>query len=158
MLRSLGVMVYSPPLHYAIASLREIASGHSWEVQLRGCSIWYEPRLLVESAVFHPNHRLLTPSRAVELIRREILAQHPEATNVNAVLIDFLLYDIAKEREAAGECISKLSYSTRASRVSVSSLAAVAVGYDGLAVRSGLATGGMSPFGDSTALTLTVVQ
>ncbi|KAK3686776.1 hypothetical protein LTR37_019491 [Vermiconidia calcicola] len=79
MLRSLGVLVYSPPLNYAINSLKEIPSGHSWEVQLRGCSIW-----------------------AVELIRREILRQHPEATGVNAVLIDFLLYDIAKEREAAG--------------------------------------------------------
>ena len=41
--------------------------------------------------------------RAVELIRREIFRQHPEATSVNAVLIDFFLYDLAKEREAAGE-------------------------------------------------------
>jgi len=59
--------------------------------------------------------------RAVELIRREILARHPEATNVNAVLIDFFLYDLAKERETAGECISRVGsraalrhdYSTR---------------------------------------------
>ena len=41
--------------------------------------------------------------RAVELIRREILKQHPEATGVNAVLTDFYLYDLAKEREAAGK-------------------------------------------------------
>jgi hypothetical protein len=39
------------------------------------------------------------------MIRREILRQHPEAESVNAVLIDFLLYDIAKEREAAGKSI-----------------------------------------------------
>lgn len=40
---------------------------------------------------------------AVELIRREILRAHPEATNtINAVLIDFFLYDLAKEREAQG--------------------------------------------------------
>lgn len=46
---------------------------------------------------------MLTSQRAVELIRREILRQHSEATNLNAVLIDFFLYDLAKEREAAGE-------------------------------------------------------
>lgn len=46
---------------------------------------------------------------AVELIRREILRAHPEATNnINAVLIDFFLYDLAKEREAQG-----MSRSTR---------------------------------------------
>lgn len=47
----------------------------------------------------------LTLRRAVELIRREILRQHPEAVGVNAVLIDFFLYDLAKEREAAGESV-----------------------------------------------------
>lgn len=41
---------------------------------------------------------------AVELIRREIVRAHPDATNVNAVLIDFFLYDLAKEREALGTC------------------------------------------------------
>nr|POE71846.1 upf0553 protein [Quercus suber] len=75
-LTSLGILSYSPPLHYAIKDGKLIPSGHSWEVQLRGCSIW-----------------------GVELIRREILKIHPEAINVNAVLIDFFLYDLAKERE-----------------------------------------------------------
>ena len=42
---------------------------------------------------------------AVELIRREIVKAHPDATNVNAVLIDFFLYDLAKEREARGTCV-----------------------------------------------------
>ena len=46
---------------------------------------------------------MLTARRAVELIRWDILRQHPEATEVNAVLIDFLLYDLAKEREASGK-------------------------------------------------------
>jgi hypothetical protein len=35
------------------------------------------------------------------MIRREILKQHP-GTNINAVLIDFYLYDTAKEMEASG--------------------------------------------------------
>jgi len=47
-------------------------------VQLRGCSIY-----------------------AVELVRREILRARPDA-EVNAVLIDFFLYDLAKEREKQG--------------------------------------------------------
>ncbi|KAK1069072.1 hypothetical protein LTR12_014078 [Friedmanniomyces endolithicus] len=77
MLHTLGVLSYSPPLLYRLRDKKEIPSGHSWEVQLRGCSIW-----------------------AVELIRREIVRQHPEAEGVvNAVLIDFFLYDLAKERE-----------------------------------------------------------
>lgn len=38
----------------------------------------------------------------MELLRREILNLHPEI-HVNAVLIDFFLYDLAKEREAKGE-------------------------------------------------------
>lgn len=74
-LYTIGVLSYSPPLEYHIRDLKELPSGHSWEVQLRGCSIW-----------------------AVELIRREIVKNHPEA-EVNAVLIDFFLYDLAKERE-----------------------------------------------------------
>lgn len=71
--------MYSPSLDYAIRSLKIIEPGSSWECQLRGCSIW-----------------------TVELIRRHILQEHPEA-KVNAILIDFFLYDIAKEREKAGE-------------------------------------------------------
>lgn len=39
---------------------------------------------------------------AIELIRREIMKLDPEA-KVNAILIDFFLYDLAKERELAGE-------------------------------------------------------
>ncbi|PPJ56604.1 hypothetical protein CBER1_01808 [Cercospora berteroae] len=76
-LHSLGVLTYSPPLEYHVRDLRTIELGDSREVQLRGCSIW-----------------------AVELIRREILRKYPEATAVNAVLIDFFLYDLAKEKEA----------------------------------------------------------
>jgi len=48
----------------------------------------------------------LTARRAVELIRREILKLDPSALNVNAVLIDFFLYDLAKEREFSNTCKS----------------------------------------------------
>lgn len=34
-LHSLGVLSYSPPLDYHLRNMRSLASGHSWEVQLR---------------------------------------------------------------------------------------------------------------------------
>ncbi|KAL8731591.1 MAG: hypothetical protein Q9166_003279 [cf. Caloplaca sp. 2 TL-2023] len=79
MLHALGCLRYSPSLESHIRSLKGLESGGNWEVQLRGCSIW-----------------------CVELIRREILRQHPKA-EINAIRIDFLLYDTMKERELKGE-------------------------------------------------------
>ncbi|MCJ1462863.1 hypothetical protein MMC07_001466 [Pseudocyphellaria aurata] len=75
MLHSLGCLQYSPSLEHHIRQLLPIESGHNWEIQLRGCSIW-----------------------CVELLRREILRQHPEST-LNAILIDFFLYDTIKEEQ-----------------------------------------------------------
>ncbi|CAG8980362.1 hypothetical protein HYALB_00013687 [Hymenoscyphus albidus] len=78
-LNTLGCLWYSPTLQSAINQKQIIESGHPWEIQLRGCSIW-----------------------CVELIRKEILRKNP-AAKVNAILIDFFLYDTMKEREAAGQ-------------------------------------------------------
>lgn len=78
-LYQLDVLSYSPPLESRVRQQLLIESGHSWEIQLRGCSIW-----------------------AVELIKRQILRDHPEA-DVNSVLLDFFLYDTMKEKEALGE-------------------------------------------------------
>ncbi|OWP00706.1 hypothetical protein B2J93_1309 [Marssonina coronariae] len=78
-LNTLGCLWYSPLLDLAVRQKKKIESGHTWEVQMRGCSIW-----------------------CVELIRREILRGHPEA-RINAILIDFFLYDTMKEREGAGQ-------------------------------------------------------
>lgn len=38
----------------------------------------------------------------MELIRREIKRNHPEV-EINAILIDFFLYDLMKELEAKGQ-------------------------------------------------------
>lgn len=76
---SLGCIGYSPPLDVAIKEKRLLEVGGVWEMQLRACSIW-----------------------CVELLRREILRTHPDA-KVNAILIDFFLYDTMKEKEAAGQ-------------------------------------------------------
>jgi len=72
-LRSLGALNYSPPLEDVIRKQAKIPPGHSWEIQIRGCSIW-----------------------CVELIKREIKRRHPES-ELNAVLLDFYLYDSAKK-------------------------------------------------------------
>ena len=79
MLHSLGCLTFSPWLDGRIRRQEEIKSGERCEVELRGCSIW-----------------------VVELIRRQIMRDHPDA-NVNSILIDTFLYDTLKEKEAAGE-------------------------------------------------------
>ncbi|KAI7498394.1 hypothetical protein KC367_g5090 [Hortaea werneckii] len=89
MLHSLNVLTYSPPLDNRVRRWEPLESGHSWEIQLRGCSIW-----------------------AVEMIRREIEREHPEA-GMNAVLIDFFLYDLAKEKERMAGGLAMPHHRTR---------------------------------------------
>lgn len=77
MLQSLNILWYSPRLESKIKRHEEIKSGDDLEIEIRGCSIW-----------------------AVELLRREMIKQHPEAEGkVNSILIDFFLYDTIKDRE-----------------------------------------------------------
>lgn len=81
MLQSLGCLWYSPRLESRIKRRVPLQSGEQFEVEIRGCSIW-----------------------CVELIKREIERKHAAEVReagikVNAVLIDFLLYDVAKELE-----------------------------------------------------------
>ena len=78
MLHALGCLQYSPPLLQHLRQFKQIEKNNPWEVQLRGCSIW-----------------------CVELIRREIIRHNPNA-QINAILIDFFLYDTIKEKEAKG--------------------------------------------------------
>lgn len=122
MLQSLGVLVYSPPLEYAIRDKREIASGYSWEVQLRGCSIWYERPIQRSILASQTDRGFANRPRAVELIRREILRLHPEALEINAVLIDFFLYDLAKERETSGKFFCSIVSIAQFTLASVGSL------------------------------------
>ncbi|KAH6851089.1 hypothetical protein B0I37DRAFT_128146 [Chaetomium sp. MPI-CAGE-AT-0009] len=81
-LHNMGCIYYSPGLELAIRGKKDIPQGGSWEMQLRACSIW-----------------------CVELIRREILKQNPKS-HVNAILLDFFLYDTIKEMEEAGKEIT----------------------------------------------------
>ncbi len=99
MLNTLGCLWYSPRLESMIKRKEEIQSGENVEIEIRGCSIW-----------------------CVELIRREIERRFggeveievvlkgeagkqenvKKKVRVNAVLIDYLLYDVAKEKEKEG--------------------------------------------------------
>lgn len=98
MLHSLGVLIYSPRLESKIKRHIELQAGSIEEVEIRGCSIW-----------------------AVEMLRRQILKAHPSAgdddlaegqarTALNAVLIDFFLYDTCKEREREGTDTEMLAH------------------------------------------------
>ncbi|KAI1632443.1 hypothetical protein F4809DRAFT_645430 [Biscogniauxia mediterranea] len=78
-LATLGCIGYSPPLQAMVTNKELLESGSKYEMQLRACSIW-----------------------CVELLRREIKRQHPES-RVNAILIDFFLYDTMKQLEAQGK-------------------------------------------------------
>ena len=82
-LNTMGCLYYSPPLSSTIKNGKLIDSGSLWEVELRACAIW-----------------------CVELMRRHILRTHPEA-RLNAILLDFFLYDAMKEMEANGEDVVK---------------------------------------------------
>lgn len=95
-LNTLGCVMYSPLLDQVIRQKRLIASGHKWEIQLRGkCNLWH---WIIQSS----NKAKGCSIWCVELIRREILKQHPDM-RINPILIDFFLYDIAKEREKDGK-------------------------------------------------------
>lgn len=81
MLQGLHCLLYSPRLESRISFGEMFTPGEDIEIEIRGCSIW-----------------------CVELIRREMERRHPEAKDqVNAVLIDFFLYDLCKEMEGRGE-------------------------------------------------------
>lgn len=98
-LNSMGCLYYSPTLISAIREGREIPSGSSWEVQLRGKFV-----LLIAMRGTGKEIDSMTACSiwCVELIRREIRRAHPDA-KVNAILLDFFLYDTIKEMEAAGK-------------------------------------------------------
>lgn len=97
-LNTMGCIFYSPTLNEVVKEKKLIESGSSWEVQLRG-----------KIALFNlsPGILGLTDGEAcsiwcVELIRRDIKRTHPEV-EINAILIDFFLYDLMKDLEARGQ-------------------------------------------------------
>ncbi|RKF54636.1 Queuosine salvage protein [Golovinomyces cichoracearum] len=88
-LNNLGCMSYSPPLENAIRTKKMIKSGHSWEIQIRGCSVW-----------------------CIELIRREIAKFCPESES-NSMLVEIFLRDIYTFWEAQDQPFTLPHHRTR---------------------------------------------
>lgn len=97
-LLSLGVLYCSPTVAAAIKDKQILESGGRWEMQLRGRSPFHN----LHTVSYTNRHPTACSIWGVELLRREIKRQHPE-THVNAILIDFFLYDTMKEIEKEGK-------------------------------------------------------
>lgn len=87
-LHSLGCLRYSPPLISLLNSGKPIESGSRHEVEIRGCSIW-----------------------CVELLRREIRREWDR--DVNAILLDFWLWDEAQKLKNDGTGFNVSFHRTR---------------------------------------------
>ncbi|KAJ5584905.1 uncharacterized protein N7459_004705 [Penicillium hispanicum] len=110
-LHQLGCLRYSPPLESHIRSLKPITPGSNWEIELRGTSIWGVELIKREIEKRHPevktadmkggakpdeNHETLDPEATAETETEE----KPQKTyGINAILIDFFLYDTMKSLE-----------------------------------------------------------
>jgi hypothetical protein len=114
MLHQLGCLLYSPALESHIRQLKPIKSNSKWEVELRGASIWCVELIRREIERRHPEVRPVQSTTngldnnvVLNGVRDESLEQEQgnESTKkstsygVNAVLIDFLLYDTMKQLE-----------------------------------------------------------
>lgn len=130
MLHQLGCLLYSPPLETQIRQLKVIPSGHKRELELRGASIWCVE--LIRQMIMK-NHAAAkagayaeglssstSGSQSVEVLEAEVSGQEGQTKGsntedgdeaddeekpmgVNAILIDFLLYDHMKEMEKVGK-------------------------------------------------------
>ncbi|KAF9893281.1 hypothetical protein FE257_011711 [Aspergillus nanangensis] len=129
MLHQLGCLMYSPPLECHIRDMKPIPSGSTWEVELRATSIWCVELIRREIERQHPDSKLMfRPTQALKESENNLnngyldpshVDEHKKCTTqkhwkqksvneietggVNAILIDFFLYDRMKELEQKGE-------------------------------------------------------
>lgn len=99
---SLNALYCSPTVAAAIKDKQLLESGSSWEMQLRGEHTLRNTLDLSDKIANIVVMQIACSIWCVELIKREIKRNHPDA-HVNAILIDFFLYDKMKELEEAGE-------------------------------------------------------
>lgn len=107
MLHQLGCLRYSPPLENHIRSLKPLTPGSTWEVELRGTSIWCVELIKREIEKRHPEVKAAGKSDKTDDIENEApeavtdFDEKPHKTyGINAILIDFFLYDTMKNLEA----------------------------------------------------------
>lgn len=101
-LSTMGCLAYSPSLGTAIKEKEIIPSGSPLEMQLRGEFPPTRMASLMKAKCLQLTNGVACSIWCVELIRREIKRNHPEV-EINAILIDFFLYDLMKEIEAKGQ-------------------------------------------------------
>lgn len=114
MLHQLGCLRLSPSLESHIRDLKPIPSGSTWEIELRGTSIWCVELIKREIEKRHPEVK--DAGRKGVTSSEENTPQDSEAENedaeektkaekpaktygINAILIDFFLYDTMKNLE-----------------------------------------------------------
>lgn len=128
-LHQLGCLKYSPPLESHIRQRKLIPSGSTWETEIRATSIWcvelirqaIERQYPEARAMFQPtkspkpadNHHTNGYVDAAHLDAhkkcttqkhwKQKSVNEPTASGVNAILIDFFLYDTMKELELKQE-------------------------------------------------------
>jgi hypothetical protein len=131
MLHQLGCMLYSPPLESHIRQFKPIKSKSTWEIELRGTSIWcielirqeIERRYLNSNDARKPSSNNgdvngegpdngdhdedlsgCHTEEAEMATKNEEQNPDTESTkpHVNAILIDFFLYDTVKQLEQDG--------------------------------------------------------
>ncbi|RJE23986.1 hypothetical protein PHISCL_03692 [Aspergillus sclerotialis] len=120
MLHELGCLRYSPPLESHIRDLKPIPSGSSWEVELRATSIWCVELIKREIERQHPEvktknlrkpHHTTDHGDTEKIDEKKFTTQKRPKQNsihelhisgVNAILIDFFLYDTVKTMEQEG--------------------------------------------------------
>jgi hypothetical protein len=118
MLHQLNCIRYAPKLESHIRDLKPIEPGSNWEIELRGTSIWCVELIKREIEKQHPEVKMNRPKLPPKGISDnkyetensdesdesdEILdiPEEPRKTcGINAILIDFFLYDTMKSLEA----------------------------------------------------------
>lgn len=101
-------MRYSPSLESHIRSLKPITPGSSWEVELRGTSIWCVELIKREIEKRHPEVKSAGKKGVFKPVENddtdtqdgiENIEQPQKTYGINAILIDFFLYDTMKTLE-----------------------------------------------------------
>ncbi|KAH8696330.1 hypothetical protein BGW36DRAFT_360174 [Talaromyces proteolyticus] len=125
-LNQLGCLLYSPPLESQIRRLQPIEGGSTREIEIRGASIWCVELIRQEINRLHSESQTATNSsrHSLDIDRNGQQISNLEAktaamtisdgktqdenengngnSRVNAILIDFFLYDTMKELERDG--------------------------------------------------------